>query len=215
MEKYPHPENCTSLVTPEVNKEIWKSLSKSAQNTDIKLQHVQKAIVKAGMALANSTQNLFRAQRGDGSKEEIKTDVRQNGDAIALLGHASQELSLHHRANIKPLLDQSYTGLCTDKVEVTKYLFGDDLAGSMKEVQELNKLCSKITPGGSKSKQLQGGKQYQNQGYNKQAYNKSNFLGQSNSGYHNGPGRGNRGAYSYKPHFNPKKHRQNNKDKNE
>ena len=100
MEKYPRPENCTSLVTPEVNKEIWKSLSKSAQNTDIKLQHVQKAIVKAGMALAHSTQNLLRAQRGDGSKEEIKTAVRQNGNAIALLGHASHELSLHRRAHI-------------------------------------------------------------------------------------------------------------------
>ena len=28
MEKYPRPENCTSLVALEVNKEIWKSLSK-------------------------------------------------------------------------------------------------------------------------------------------------------------------------------------------
>ena len=39
MEKYPRPTNCTALVTPEVNKEIWKNLGKSVQGADIKLQH--------------------------------------------------------------------------------------------------------------------------------------------------------------------------------
>ena len=39
MEKYPRPTNCTALVTPEVNKEIWKNLGKSVQGVDIKLQH--------------------------------------------------------------------------------------------------------------------------------------------------------------------------------
>ena len=42
MEKYPRPTNCTALVTPEVNKEIWKNLGKSVQGADIKLQtHVE------------------------------------------------------------------------------------------------------------------------------------------------------------------------------
>ena len=39
MEKYPRPTNFTALVTPEVNKEIWKNLGKSVQGADIKLQH--------------------------------------------------------------------------------------------------------------------------------------------------------------------------------
>lgn len=206
MEKYPRPSNCTALVTPEVNKEIWKSLGKQVQNADIKLQHVQRAIVKAGMALAHSTQSLLRAQRSTGSREDIKTAVSQNGDAIALLGHASHELSLCRRANMKPSLDQGYTGLCSDKVQVTNYLFGDDLAGSIKEVQELNTLCSKIAPSGSKPKQ--GGKQYQNQGYYKSGYNnKSHFLGQGSSGHQRGRGRGGKGNYN-KSHFGGKKQRQ-------
>ena len=75
MEKYPRPTNCTALVTPEVNKEMWKNLGKSVQGEDIKLQHTQRAIVKAGLALMHSTQTLLRAQRGAGeanNREEIR-----------------------------------------------------------------------------------------------------------------------------------------------
>ncbi|KAK7469507.1 hypothetical protein BaRGS_00036486 [Batillaria attramentaria] len=203
MEKYPRPTNCTALVTPEVNKEIWKNLGKSVQSADIKLQHTQKAIVKAGMALMHSTQSLLRAQRGPGeaSREEIKKAIAQNADAVALLGHASHELSLFRRINIRPSLEQSYMGLCSDKVPVTNYLFGDDLAGSMKEVQETNKLCAKVTQNSKAD-----GKQH-NKGYYKKT-GKNHFLGQS---YHRGRGRG----ASNSRHFYDKKKQRYQKAKQE
>ena len=97
----------------------------------------------------HSTQTLLRAQRGAGeatNREEIKKAISQNGDAVALLAHASHELSLFRRSSIRPSLEQGYSGLCSDKVPVTKFLFGDNLADSMKEVQETSKLCSRISP---------------------------------------------------------------------
>ena len=37
-----------------VNKEIWKTMSADARKADIKASHVQKAVAKAGVALADS-----------------------------------------------------------------------------------------------------------------------------------------------------------------
>ena len=121
----------------------------------------------------HSTQTLLRAQRGAGeatNREEIKKSISQNGDAVALLAHASHELSLFRRSSIRPSLEQGYSGLCSDKVPVTKVLFGDNLADSMKEVQETSKLCSRISQH-AKTTPSHGGKQYHN---NKGYYKKSN-----------------------------------------
>ena len=127
----------------------------------------------------HSTQTLLRAQRGAGeatNREEIKKAIWQNGDAVALLAHASHELSLFRRSSIRPSLEQGYSGLCSDKVPVTKFLFGDNLADSMKEVQETSKLCSRISQH-AKTTPSHGGKQYHNnKGYYKKS-NKNHFLG--------------------------------------
>ena len=142
----------------------------------------------------HSTQTLLRAQRGAGeanNREEIKKAISQNGDAVALLGHASHELSLFRRSSITPSLEQGYLRLCSDKVPVTKFLFGDNLADSMKEVQETNKLCSRISQH-AKTTPSHGGKQYHsNKGYYKKS-NKNHFLGQNYHGQscHRGRGRG-------------------------
>ena len=142
----------------------------------------------------HSTQTLLRAQRGAGeatNREEIKKAIWQNGDAVALLAHASHELSLFRRSSIRPSLEQGYSGLCSDKVPVTKFLFGDNLVDSMKEVQETSKLCSRISQH-AKTTPSHGGKQYHNnKGYYKKS-NKNHFLGQNYHGqsYHRGRGRG-------------------------
>ena len=138
----------------------------------------------------HSTQTLLRAQRSAGeatNREEIKKAISQNGDAVALLAHASHELSLFRRSSIRPSLEQGYSGLCSDKVPVTKFLFGDNLADSMKEVQETSKLCSCISQH-AKTTPSHGGKQYHNnKGYYKKS-NKNHFLGQNYHGqsYHRG-----------------------------
>lgn len=48
-------------------------------------------------------------------------------DAIALLGHASFELSQIRREEIKPNLHKDYGDLCSANVPVIELLFGDEM----------------------------------------------------------------------------------------
>ena len=84
FDKYLRPSNCAALQVPLVNKEIWKTMSADARKADIKASHVQKAVAKAGVALADSMQALLRAQRAAGkeTKAQIQTAVQKNGDAL-------------------------------------------------------------------------------------------------------------------------------------
>ena len=78
---------------------MWKDLPASVKQADVKLASVQRAIVKATAALAQSTQVILKAhtQRKltDVSVKATVTD--QNADALALLGHACHELSVTRR----------------------------------------------------------------------------------------------------------------------
>ena len=142
----------------------------------------------------HSTQTLLRAQRGAGeatNREEIKKAIWQNGDAVALLAHASHELSLFRRSSIRPSLEQGYSGLCSDKVPVTKFLFGDNLADSMKEVQETSKLCSRISQLAKTLHPTAENSTITTRDTTR-SLTRTNFLGQNYHGqsYHRGRGRG-------------------------
>ena len=56
--------------------------------------------------------------------------VVMNTDAIALLGHATFELSQLRREDIKPHLHKDYGDLCSANMPVTEHLFGDELQPS-------------------------------------------------------------------------------------
>ena len=68
FDKFLRPNNCAALRVPLVNKELWKTMSADARKADINASHVQKAVAKAGVTLADSTQALLRAQRAAGSE---------------------------------------------------------------------------------------------------------------------------------------------------
>ena len=86
--------------------------------------------------------------------------VRKATDAIALLGHASQELSLRRHGALKPYVNKTIARLCDENsgVSVTDKLFGDNLAATIKDMKELDKLGASVStdnerhPFGQKSK---------------------------------------------------------------
>ena len=142
LDKYLRPENCVNLRTPKVNAELWKDLPATTKQADVKLASIQRAIVKATAALAQSTQALLKA-----SSQKVFTDASirakitdQNADAMALLGHACHELSLRRRYALRPHLPKDLKGLCSETVPITDQLFGDNLTASIKETRELDKL---------------------------------------------------------------------------
>ena len=50
-EKFSRPKNCTKLVVPKVNEEIWKILRRFSRQGDFNLQQAQAALLKAGFAM--------------------------------------------------------------------------------------------------------------------------------------------------------------------
>ena len=99
--KYARPANCEELRVHNVNSEIWKIVPTKSRKNDVKTAHLQILLVKAAMAVTKSTQTMLKAQKGGDSKH-LKNAVEQNTDAIALLGHASRELSQHNTAQPQP-----------------------------------------------------------------------------------------------------------------
>ena len=96
---------------------------------------IQRAVVKAIAAIAKNTQEVLKARaKRTLTDRDVKDEVfKLNADALALLGHASKELSLKHRYAMRPHLPKSLIALCSDQVPISANLFGDNLASSLKE----------------------------------------------------------------------------------
>jgi hypothetical protein len=69
-------------------------------------------VVKATTAITQVTENLIIKTASDLDR---KATVRKATDAIALLGHASQELSARRKEAIRPALISTNIGLCVNK----------------------------------------------------------------------------------------------------
>ena len=46
LDMYDMPKNCQSIILPKVNAPIWDGMKMSAKNTDMKIQKMQKVLVK-------------------------------------------------------------------------------------------------------------------------------------------------------------------------
>ena len=91
---------------PKVNPEIWIKLNRTASRQDLQIVSIQRALVKASTALANSAELLLKSNSGT---SDLNTGnlLAINTDAPALLGHATRQLSMHCRQAIKPFLTRN------------------------------------------------------------------------------------------------------------
>ena len=64
------------------------------------------------------------AQKPECSKQSL---AQKTVDAAAILGHASNELSLKRRTFIRGVIHNDYKDLCSPSQPITSLLFGDDL----------------------------------------------------------------------------------------
>ncbi len=71
-------------------------LHRTATRQDLQTVSIQRAIVKAGTALTQLAEILLTTSSGtDGP--DIGKVLTMNGDALALFGHATHQLSVHRR----------------------------------------------------------------------------------------------------------------------
>ena len=82
------------------------------------------------------------AQDGHSS---VAHEVGMPNGALALLGNATHRNNLTCRFIIKCETNQRCANLCSDKVPVSRLLFGNKVSQSAKHIEESEKLKNKIT----------------------------------------------------------------------
>ena len=139
LELIQRPENCSGLIVPRVNPEIWSNLHKFVKRRDLRTSNVQKNLAKAGSSLIGTTNKLLQSRQNSTQVDPTEL-IKSNMEIIALLGHAFVDLSHHRREAIKPNLNKEFVALCSEKVPVTANLFGDDLQTECNNIKTTNKL---------------------------------------------------------------------------
>ena len=79
-------------------------------------------------------------KNSDSKGPDIGKMLALNTDALALLGHATHQLSMYRPQAIKPYLNKEYATLCSPQGPVTEFLFGDELQSQLNNIKASNKL---------------------------------------------------------------------------
>jgi|GEM_PF-7048075 len=139
VKQYKWPENCPDLATPLTNPEIWGVLKAPAKQIDSKLSAIQKHVGKSAVAVAQCADVLAKSD---------PTLTKQLIDALALLGHAHQCITLQRKDRQKYALPWDIRGICDPSQEMSqsssKYLYGNDLKKALKDAKESKSLTSSL-----------------------------------------------------------------------
>ena len=138
MDKYVPPNNIPNLVVPKVNPLIWDNIPAKTKSRDLRLQKLQKPLIKGLIAVTN-----LMKEKSSPEQEE----------ALALLAHANYEVNMFRRESIRPELNPKYQPLCRPEVKVTQHLFGEDLGKVVKDMTEQQKAVSVTKMGTLKFKE--------------------------------------------------------------
>lgn len=134
QDKYFKPANCTNLVAPKINKQIWQQLRQETKNADSSFQKAQSLMMSGIYAL------LQQCNKAEGEQKSVLTH------SIVLLLCANREFNLKRRDLIRPDLNKQYAALCNPSTPITTFLFGDELNKEVEELTKSNKLSNKVTP---------------------------------------------------------------------
>ena len=147
-DKYHRPANCTSITGIKCNPEIWSQLGSTKKRTDLHLSNIQQTVLKATAATLQTTNALVTSKSVDGHSQLLAQSV----DTIALLAHAHTQLSQLRRDQIKPILKQEYSTICSAEIQPdSKWLFGSDLAKTLKDAKEASSISSSLRNNSYKS----------------------------------------------------------------
>ena len=136
---YLPPENAT-LKVPLTNPEIWSRMSNQLRTSDLSFINIQRNIQKATIAISQVADQIQQKNHQLYTKSVLHTSL----DAVALLGHTTNRLSVLRRANIRSALIEEYRGLCKLEFPGSDYLFGQDLAKSMAQAREINTISKNV-----------------------------------------------------------------------
>lgn len=97
----------------------------------------------AGSILSESLIALDRLPQVDGHPVVVREVTLLHG-ALALLGNAHHRTNLARRFIMKREFNK-YSHLCSDKLTLTRFLFGDDVSQSARQIEETSRLRNKFS----------------------------------------------------------------------
>ncbi|XP_045131685.1 uncharacterized protein LOC123516453 isoform X2 [Portunus trituberculatus] len=137
------PKNCPALAPVECNPQILEALKTDARKADAHLKDVCGGILKAGTILTKSLLALDQVAQ-ESTHLVVEREVNNINGTWALLGHANHKNNLARRFVMKREINQKYSHLCSDKLPMSRLLFGDDVTQSTRQIEESEKLRHKL-----------------------------------------------------------------------
>lgn len=138
------PNNCHALAPVECNPQVLEALKQDARKTDFRLREVNKDVLRASTIITKSLVALDDLAEQEGNAKVAHEVCMLNG-ALALLGNANHRNNLARRCVMKREINYKYAHLCSDKVPITRFLFGDDVSQSARQIEEAEKLRTKFS----------------------------------------------------------------------
>ncbi|XP_045105428.1 uncharacterized protein LOC123500945 [Portunus trituberculatus] len=136
-------KNCHALAPVVCNPEVLDALRSDAKKTDHRLQDVSKDILRAATIVTKFLLALDKVAQ-DSDLPEVAREVGVLNGALALLGNANYKNNLARQFAMKRKVNHKYAHLCSSKVPVTCFLFGDDVSQSAKQIEDSEKLTNKF-----------------------------------------------------------------------
>ncbi|XP_061180713.1 uncharacterized protein LOC133189342 [Saccostrea echinata] len=136
------PENCTALIKTRVNQALWSILNPETRSCEAKFQIIQSAVIKASVSLTKLANKLN--EMDSEVIEGLQSLITLSTDALALLGHTNKLINVKRKDFHRPDLGREYYHLSSPSLPFSKFLYGDDVAKSVKEIQDVNRISSKV-----------------------------------------------------------------------
>ena len=107
---------------------------------DLRLANLQQTINKVAYIILD-TANFLLAQKQLDNKP-VNEQTSKSVEALALLGHLTNNVSTIRRNTLKPLLKQEFQNLCATHTEIPHgpLLFGEDITKQLKQAEDSNKV---------------------------------------------------------------------------
>ena len=141
LDKYKVPKNCTSLITPKVNLEIWTKVPPFARRNDVRASFQQDTLLRITGAITSSIEDLLKARKQQ-HISDYKTIIAKLFDAIVMLVYVNREFSFKDKEALKPNLSHEFKQVCSRNLKLGKFFFGDDLPDTSKAFRTTSEIVS-------------------------------------------------------------------------
>ena len=151
MDNIKRPKNCTNLVVPKTNGEIYRNLYFMNKARDRKLQKTQLKVVKA---LTLNIQILDKVRKARKSKKQIDLGKLESDlkDVIKISVASMGDINMRRLENVqsslprdlKPICKKPFLGNENSGSNSTEFLLGGDISNRIKEIGEEQKLSQRL-----------------------------------------------------------------------